>query len=347
MTVVRELVTKLNFRLDRKGIQNFNRTVSEFKSQMLLVSGVVAGFTTAFVKTLQSFSDGVLKADDMARAAGVATNEFIALQDAAKEFRISPDQFARGFSALDQSVRDARFGFGKLFDISKQLDIPIRDANGEIKTTNEIFDLIIDAISKIEDETTRLDIAKNLFGDARFGDIQIDKLRKSQDQLKQTPETIEKSVEASDRFNQSLNKVVDTSKKFAFDLFPPVLNKTSEIIEGIQGDLNRIQQGGFFDTIQKTFQETGISGAVNRTLDTISSFFTSPIPLGNQLNQIPGNGDSPQSSNINVNTRIEIQPPEGSEDQQRQFFEESARVAFEQNFNDQFNIILNNFPQVT
>lgn len=347
MTVVRELVTKLNFRLDRKGIQNFNRTVSEFKSQMLLVSGVVAGFTTAFVKTLQSFANGVTQADDMARAAGIATNRFLALEQAASRFRISPEQFRRGFNALDQSVRDARFGFGRLFEISQQLQIPIRQANGELKGTEEIFELLIEAIGNIDDETTRIDIAKNLFGEGRFADIQLDQLREIRKEVELTPQAIEQANIQSQRFEQSLNRIRNITKDLALVLLPPVLERTSNLLENLSNDVDKIQNKGFFETVGEGFQREGFSGILQRSLLPLFSLIRSPEENNRQLNQIPGNGDSPQSSNVNVNTRIEIQPPEGSEDQQRQFFEESARVAFEQNFNDQFNIILNNFPQVT
>ena len=345
--IIRELVTKLNFQLDRRGIQNFNRTVTEFKSQMLLVSGVVAGFTTAFVKTLQSFANGVTQADDMARAAGIATNRFIAMEQAASKFRISREQFRTGFNALDQSVRNARFGFGRLFNISQQLQIPIRQANGELKGTEEIFELLIEAIGNIDDETTRIDIAKNLFGEGRFADIQIDQYRQFQNELEQTPEAIERANIESQRFQKSLAELVNISEQFSFQIFPPILEKTSEIIKGVTDDLKRIQDQGFLGAIRQSFQDDGFSGVfgrIGRTFQDASSLlFGSPET---QLNQIPANGNN-QQSNVNVNTRIEIQPPDGSEEQQREFFRESARVAFEENFNDQFNIILNNFPQVT
>jgi len=339
MTVVRELVTKLSFQVDKRGIENFNRSIVGFKTKFALAASAVAGFVTGVVKAVSSVADTILDTNELARSAGLATGKFIALQKAAGQFRIKPEQFNSAFSQLNQGVRDAEFGFGALFDIANQLEIEIRKDNGALKDTDDIFESIIEALGRIQDESLRIDIAKRIFGDGKFADIAKDGIKNFRNitqSFSGLGEQFEKAEQNALKFDRSLNRLVETGKELAFNVFPPLIDASAKMVEGANLIVEDFQKKGFL--------EAGVD-----LVDTVGSGFKSLFGFGDGVPEFikrEVDADNKEfNRRIDINTRIEIQPPAGSEESQKQFFVEAAKEAFTENFNNEMEKIGNNNPE--
>jgi hypothetical protein len=82
MTVVRELVTRLGFQVDQRGVEQFNRTIIGFKTKF----AIAATAATAFVaKGAATFTLSIGNHQRTFLALNDSTNGFSALTDAVIE----------------------------------------------------------------------------------------------------------------------------------------------------------------------------------------------------------------------------------------------------------------------
>lgn len=359
MTIVRELVTKLSFQVDKRGIENFNRSIIGFKTKFALATTAVAGFITGVVKAVSSVSDAVLDTTELARATGIATKEFVGLQRAAGQFRISPQQFSNAFLRLNDLIRDAEFGFGQLFDIANQLGIEIRDDNNALLGTRDIFEKIIDSLSRIQDESLRIDIAKRIFGEGRFSDVAkegINNLNELANSLTPLGEQIANAEQKALNFDRSFTRLGDRVKELAFEVFPPAFDALSNIFESVSFAIDKTRSEGFLSYFQlvgaalsdKTKELLGFEThleRIKRETEVENAEFERNLQQAIQ-NLSPEARERFVNRRVDINTKIEVQPPVGTEEAQREFFQSAAKEAFTESFNDRFEEILDNFPEV-
>jgi len=332
--IIRELITKLSFNVDQKGIENFNRAIIGIKAKYALVSGAITGLAVGFVHSLQKISDSILDTKQLSQETGVATKRLIELQNAARQFRISPEQFSSSFQRLNQLILDAEFGFGQLHDLARQLKIEIRNDNKELLSTEELFFKIIDALSKIKKETIRFDIAKRIFGEGKFanaakeGEKALKELAKSFEPVSTNFDILE---EKALKFDQSLSRLSSHFNEFTYNVLPPVIDFTAKFFEEINDEIKSAKKGTFLEDLFKKIGQEAAS--FDRSLGLKNAF-------GQQLSSTINN-----QKRIEINTRIEVQTPAGTEAQQKEFFESAAKEAFTENFNGEMEKILNNFPE--
>lgn len=164
--VVRELVTRLSFVFDRTNLDRFERAISGFKFRFSAISAAVGFFGNKVLNKFQEIAKATLDTDELARSTRTATEDFIALQKAADQFRIDPDAFSNAFKGLSDSLSEARRGTGKLYDILGksvyQLNLlPFANSHNITGAMKRIFEYV----AGIKDVTVQLDILKDAFGE--------------------------------------------------------------------------------------------------------------------------------------------------------------------------------------
>jgi uncharacterized phage infection (PIP) family protein YhgE len=117
VAILRELVTKLSFKVDQKNLDKFEKSILGFKTK---VSLAVAGITGAIYKVgqfLGDISDSAISVKNISDYAGIAVSEFDAMRKGAQDLGTSFETFDKLSLTLSNHIRDSRVATGKLFDL--------------------------------------------------------------------------------------------------------------------------------------------------------------------------------------------------------------------------------------
>lgn len=335
MTIIRELVTKLSFEVDRRGIENFNRSIIGFKTKFALATTAVTGFVTGVVKAISAVADTVLDTNELARSVGIATEELVGLQRAAQQFRISPDQFNAALTNLNQLIRESQQGFGTLQRLARDGAFEIRGADQSLLSTRQILENIIEALGRVEDEASRRDLSKQIFGNERFAEIAkqgVERLKELSSEFRPLGEEISKAEEQAKKFDSSLTRLIEKSKEFAFQAFPPLFNFVGDLFEEVNDEINSFKKGTFFEDLFRKIGEE--AAAFDRSLGINNTFGLQNTGLA-----------EPITRQINMRNSINITVPPGTEESQAQFIKRGVDEAVDDAFQRNFEKIGNNFPE--
>jgi hypothetical protein len=117
VAILRELVTKLSFKVDKTNLDKFEKSILGFKTK---VSLAVAGITGAVYKVgqfLGDISDSAISVKNISDYAGIAVSEFDAMRKGAQDLGTSFETFDKLSLTLSNHIRDSRVYTGKLYDL--------------------------------------------------------------------------------------------------------------------------------------------------------------------------------------------------------------------------------------
>lgn len=331
MTIVRELVTKLSFQVDRRGIENFNRSILGLKTKIALATSVVGGFVAGITKAASAASDAILETSDLAKTIGASTADLNALQRSVSTFRIPRERFVAGVKALSDEIINAEQGFGNLFQLARDGAIKIRDSSGQMLPTLEILMNVLQAIRNIKDERFGRRLAENVLGDPNFYDVaqNIDKLKELNDEFRKTSEAIQQAEEDARRFDREFSKLSETFKEFATILLLPFVKELGTFFKESNETIRSIQKGTLNEKIEAD---------IRRNLNDDGSL---RIPIQENLNSML----EPVSRVFNFRNTVNVTVPPGTEESQAQFLRKSAEEVFSETFEKGFQNIGDNFPE--
>ena len=151
--------------------------------------------------------------DDLAKASsrlGMTVNELQSLQFAAGQTGASAEELEKGLTRFNRSISEASTGIGTGLRSFQALGISVTDANGKLRPTNELLNLVSDRLTQIESPADRVRIAFDLFGRSgvnlintlQGGSEELNKLREEFNQftLELTEENAKATENANDRF---------------------------------------------------------------------------------------------------------------------------------------------------
>lgn len=335
MAVVRQLVTKLSFEVDKRGVENFNRTILGFKTRLTLATGAVAGFVTGFLKTASSIADSIISTDQLARSIGIAGEELLGLQKASAQLQLPEREFLGGVKFFADQLNQAKAGTGELLSQARQARIEIRDSLGNILPTKDVFRLFLDALRTVPNEANRRALAKILFGSENFANlvnIRNDELDRLIESETLTAKQFSEATKQAEKFDTSLTKLSNQFRDFIIKFSPPVLDAAStglsavsefikpEIVANVRREVAQEDQE-FYRNFREAFRRLEPEAKL-RFLESQS-----------------------KRSNVDVRNTINITVPAGTEEQQRQFIEQASQEAFDALFNNKMEVIGNDFPQ--
>lgn len=178
--IVRELITKLGFKVEDKGVKTFKDKIEDLKKSLKGIAkagGVaIAGLTlvTAGVVALAfKWSAAVDDIGKTSRKIGIASDELQKLRFAAELSGASGEQLTTSVRFLLQGLFDARTkGVGPLKEGFDEIGLSLDELEG--KSLPEKFSIIADAINKVADPLDRTAIRLKIFG--RQGGVALGEL---------------------------------------------------------------------------------------------------------------------------------------------------------------------------
>jgi hypothetical protein len=184
------------------------------------------GFLVSQIKSAAEFNDAMGK---VAQTAGASVEEFSKLAFAGKLAGVSNQELAK---ALRDLGNDAENGGKKL----QALGISVKDANGNLKTSDELFKEVATTISGLETEAQKAAVATQVFG--RAGANLVPLLNGGASALEDSAKKAEKwgqvvneqAVKEAERFNDSLTVLAAGTQAAARTLAGPMVTSLGDVI---------------------------------------------------------------------------------------------------------------------
>lgn len=183
--------------------------------------------------------------DDLATQAQVTGLSTDALQEYAymADFvDVSVDTITGSLTKLTRNMQSAKKGTGTAADAFKKLHIRVTDTNGELRSNQDVFDDVIDALGNMTNETERDAIAMELFGKSaqelnpliNAGSETIRAYAQEAHDMGYVmdEDVIAKNVEASDAYAK-MKRSIEGAKNYIGTQFAPVIQDVAETISNM------------------------------------------------------------------------------------------------------------------
>ena len=165
----------------------------------LIPAAALAGLAAIAKRTI----DAADNLNDLSQRTGVAVESLSRFGNAAADSGSSVDEVAKAMSRLARGVVDPA---SKTSEALRSIGISAVDANGKVKSLDEIMLSISDVFAKLPDGAEKAALAQELFGKSGVNLIPL--LNQGREALSQYSATIDTELaQASDKFNDTLNAI--------------------------------------------------------------------------------------------------------------------------------------------
>jgi hypothetical protein len=192
---------------------------------------VVGGATAKLVMDTGKMADKML---DLHERTGLATDTLQEYQQVTTMAGVEYDQFTKGIEVFNRKMIEAEQGTGRTVDVLKEMGVSVYDANGNMKSMEDLLPSIQSSLMGMEDVTKRNAYASQLFG--RNTEAMLPILAMGEDGIRKAREEAHKlgmvqsneSLQSANKFRQSMESLTNRLKAagttIAVELIP-VLNK--------------------------------------------------------------------------------------------------------------------------
>lgn len=128
------------------------------------MAGGVAGAATAVIALGNRIINTADNIQDMADATGISAGRLLSFKQSLIEAGGSADDMEKMTAKLSTTLGDAANGNEKTRKTFRDLGVALGDANGKLRTTDELLPEILSALAQIDDPATRAATAVDLLG---------------------------------------------------------------------------------------------------------------------------------------------------------------------------------------
>lgn len=202
------------------------------------------GVAFAAVKLAGFVKDAVDAADrmnDLSKQTGVSVESLSALKFAAEQSGSDLESLTTGLKKLARTAVEAADGTGSQADAFRAIGVSVKDANGNLKPTEELLIAIADQFSKYADGAGKAALAQELFGKAGAELIPfLNEGRSGIEALKDEAARLGivisgDTAKAADDFNDSLSKMKAQATGLITQAIGPLLPKLTEVVGAFTG----------------------------------------------------------------------------------------------------------------
>jgi hypothetical protein len=302
-----------NLRLAMGGL---NKTFATFG--LIISGGAFAGLVKGAIDSADSF--GKLETQT-----GIAANTLQAYANAGKLAGVEQTAIDKGLARLASSIREADQGVATYKDSFDALGLSVRDSQGNLKSTEQVFGEISDRFADMPDGITKAALAMELF--SRQGRKLIPLLNEGKAGLEEfNYEVSENFAQNAEYFNDQIAVLAirfDGFRKQLADALLPTLNTVVKVFSGLFSAENDFS--GFFNALKigitgisvvalatvKLFDEFGriatktinfVSGIFNKLFDGLAKTFRNFVNIINkEFNRI----EARKIANIEFEAKLE------------------------------------------
>lgn len=125
--------------------------------------GVVA-LGGALIKSALDTANLADELNTLSKQTGLSTEEIQKFKYASDIIDVSFETLSGSMAKLTKNMATASKGSGDTYEAFKKLGVSVTDANGELRSNQDVFEETINALSKVENETQRDALAMQIFG---------------------------------------------------------------------------------------------------------------------------------------------------------------------------------------
>lgn len=223
--------------------------LDDLNSKAVLVGGALGtlaatvgvAFGTQLLESVKATADLGDRLSELSQRTGVSVESLSGgLRLAAETSGSSIEAMATGMDRLNRAIADAADGSGKSADAFGRLGISVTDANGNLKSSDEILREIADKFSRAEDGALKTEIAMTLLG--RAGANLIPMLNQGSEGLLELERAAKlagiqmsgETAQAADQLNDNLRILSAFGEGFMQGIATPIINGLRGITEAMR-----------------------------------------------------------------------------------------------------------------
>ena len=190
-----------------------------------LVGGLAAYFSAQmFAGWIKGAIDAADALYNLSERTGITTDSLSKLQYAAKLSDVSTEEFATNIIKFNRSIAETARGTGEAQKAFDAIGVSVKDANGNIKATDQILAEVADKFAQYEDGANKSALAVALFG--RSGAGMITFLNNGREGLAQMGNELERlggvilpdAARRANEFNDNLDRIKTASNSAAIEI---------------------------------------------------------------------------------------------------------------------------------
>lgn len=296
--VIENLITKLTFDYDDKQLEKFDKAIkSAVKGLTALVAGATASATAifAFTKKVAESNDELGK---FSQIVGVDVEALQELGYAAELNGGSIDSMNSSLSNLAKMASESARGVGAGVEVFGLLGLSVTDANGALRTADDLLFDVADAVAGLGSQAERLELTQKLgLGEDLLLSIQqgSEALRQQRKEARELGFVIDgDATKAAADFNDELLRVISIVKGVASAIGTRLMKQMTPIVEQFTKwfKINRviIQQNisSFLDKLLKVQRSVfnitmRVVGVINGLAQAMGGWKTSIIAVSTLL----------------------------------------------------------------
>lgn len=282
MTVVEELVSVLGLEIGEGALATLAKFRSAVTQGLAGVGGIVAALGAAFAGTVVSTAELGAEMLKVSNQIGISTDAVQELKYAADATNVSFESLTVGLKFLSKNAAEGG-------DASKRISealggVSMRNANGELKTADELLEAFADKIVSIKDPIEQVKVAMHgMHGQSGVEKMPLLKLggagiRKLREEARDLGAVLSKdTIVASDRFYKSLMKLKYAVMGVRNEVGTPFIDDFSDAIEWMTDRVRKARV--WFMALTKTIRDLGqrfarIIEVGKQAFEIISKFIT-------------------------------------------------------------------------
>ena len=192
--------------------------------------------------------------NNLSQRTGIAVEKLSGgLKLAAETTGSSIDSLATGMNQLNRAISEAADGTGKQAEAFKRLGISVTDADGKLKSADQVLEEIAVAFAGAEDGAVKAEIAMTLLGRAGVNLIPLlnqgaDGLNKLEREAKLAGITMDKeTADAASKLNENMRVLKAYGEGFWISVASPLVEGLAKITTAMR--LARSEGDGFFSSM--------------------------------------------------------------------------------------------------
>lgn len=242
----------------QKGFKNMTGVTKKFAGGIASIQGAVVSLAAAggFAYIVKSSLDAADNLAKMADMAGVSTDFLQEMQFAAEQNGVSLRDMGDAVKRLQRRVGlFATDGGGPAAKALEELNIQVKDAQGNVRSTEDIFNEAIRKLDGYNDSATKAAIASQLFGDdagprllvlLNQGSQGIEEYRKQAQELGLVMDEslLRKAEEANDKMDILASVIKTRVTVSVVELAPQIAGLATSFTEALPSMINYVQKFG-------------------------------------------------------------------------------------------------------
>lgn len=252
--IVRELLTKIGFQIDKKPLVSFDKTVEStkknlgdlskktntFSFSLLGIASSLAAVQTALFAFTAATARGIEETQQLAKRAGTSSQNLQELEAVAQSAGVKTNEFTNSMISLNKAMGNARFGIGTTARDFIRLGVNVRNANGTFKDNADLYIEVANKIKALKSPSKELIYSQKLLGTSSLKLVDTfsqsaKALRAQRDEVKKLITVVDdKGIQTTNRFLSAWDKFRLMFKGVRDSIALGLMPVFTEMLEGVK-----------------------------------------------------------------------------------------------------------------